>query len=166
MDSYLLDTSALSPLVDDEHPQHSAANSSIAALGASPIYVSVIALAELRFGIYLHEMATGRRLRNADRLISEAEQYPRWEITNHTLAEYAKLKSILAIHYLPRVTRNFRKRWVEDWIDQFTNKALRVDDNDLWICAQALEVNFTVIRGDKKMDVIQYAEQRLQLLLI
>lgn len=69
MDSFLLDTSALSPLVDGEHGQHLAAAASIAALGGCPIYVSVIALAELRFGIYLHEMATGRRLRNADELI-------------------------------------------------------------------------------------------------
>lgn len=87
-------------------------------------------------------------------------------MTIHTLQEYAKLKSILAMHYLPNVTRNFRKRWVEDWIDQFTNKRLRVDDNDLWICAQALEVNFTVLRGDKKMDVIKSAEERLKLHLI
>jgi tRNA(fMet)-specific endonuclease VapC len=166
VDSFLLDTSALSPLVDDEHGQHLPAIASIAALGGCPIYVSVIALAELRFGIYLHESAKGRRLRNADELISKAEQYPRLEVTTHTLHEYAKLKSALAIYYLPNVTRNFRKRWVEDWIDQFTDKRLRVDDNDLWICAQALDVNFTVIRGDKKMDVIKSAEQRLKLHLI
>ena len=110
MDSFLLDTSALSPLVDDEHRQHSSAIASIAALGSCPIYVSVIALAELRFGIYLHEMATGRRLRNADELISKAEQFPRLEVTTHTLHEYAKLKSTLAIYYLPKVTRNFRRR--------------------------------------------------------
>jgi tRNA(fMet)-specific endonuclease VapC len=166
VDSFLLDTSALSPLVDDEHPQHLGAIASIAAIGDCPIYVSVIALAELRFGVYLHEMAKGRRLRNADELISKAEQYPRLEVTTHTLHEYARLKSTLATYYLPKVTRNFRQRWVEDWIDQFTNKRLRVDDNDLWICAQALEVNFTVMRGDKKMDVIKRAEQRLKLHLL
>jgi tRNA(fMet)-specific endonuclease VapC len=99
-------------------------------------------------------------------MITNARRFPQWEITQHTEPEYAELKSILAVYYLPNVTRRFRKRRVEDWIDQFTGKPLGVDDNDLWICAQARETNFTVIRGDKKMDVIRNADPTVRLLPI
>lgn len=166
MESYLLDTSALSPLVDPGHPQHTVARAVVAALGTAPIYVSDIALAEMRYGIQLYEMATGVSLPNAAAMITSAQQFPRMEVTRHTLSEYAELKSILAVHYLPNVTRQFRRRHVEDWIDRFTGKALHVDDNDLWICAQARESNLTVITGDRRIAVIRRADPSVKLLII
>jgi len=165
VESYLLDTSALTPLVDPGHTRHVIARTVVAALGTSPIYVSVIALAEMMYGIRLYEMATGTSLPNATAMVASAQQYPRMEITRHTAPEYAELKSILAIHYLPNVTRQFRKRWIEDWIDRFTGKALHVDDNDLWICVQARESNLTVIAGDR-MNVIRRADPSVKLLII
>jgi tRNA(fMet)-specific endonuclease VapC len=62
--------------------------------------------------------------------------------------------------------REFRKKFAEDWINQFTGKTIGVDDNDLWICAQALEMNFVLVRGDKKMQVMQQADPLLKLMLI
>jgi predicted nucleic acid-binding protein len=163
VESYLLDTSALSPLVDPGHLRHTVASAVVAALGAAPIYVSVVALAEMRYGIQLYEMSTGGSLPNAAAMTASAQQFPRMDISRHTATEYAELKSILAVHYLPNVTRQFRKRYVEDWIDQFTGKALRIDDNDLWICAQARETNLTVIAGDRRMDVIRKADPTVKL---
>lgn len=166
MESYLLDTSALSPLVDPGHAQHTVARAVVAALGTAPIYVSDVALAEMRYGIQLYEMATGVSLANAAAMIASAQQFPRMEVTRHTLTEYAELKSILAIYYLPNVTKQFRRRYVEDWIDKFTGKALHVDDNDLWICTQARETNLTVITGDRRMEVINKADPSVKLLII
>ena len=61
------------------------------------------------------------------------------EITRHTSAAYAELKAKLASKYLVKALRQNRPRWVEDWIDKATGKKLQVDENDLWICAQAKE---------------------------
>ena len=161
VEGYLLDTSALTPLVDASHLKHELVTNVITGLGDAPIYVSVIALAEMLYGIVLYEKAEGKGLPNAEKMISHAKLFPRMEIGRHTALEYAKLKADLAAHYLPKVAKQFRKKWVEDWIDKFTGKRLGIDDNDLWICAQAREINFMVI-ADDKMSRIRQADPLLR----
>jgi tRNA(fMet)-specific endonuclease VapC len=86
-------------------------------------------------------------------------------VEHHTADEYAQLKSNLAVYYLPNQTKQFRTKYIEDWIDQFTGKALGIDDNDLWICAQARELNLTVI-ADDKMNRIKGADPLVKILPI
>ena len=165
METYLLDTSALSPLVDASHNKHARATVLIQRLAPSPIFVSVLALAELRFGLDLYERSQGMPLPNAQQMLSAAQGYECLDVGHHTAAEYASIKAAVALRYLPNVTKQCRKKWVEDWVNQFTGKKLGIDDNDLWICAQACEVNFTLI-ADDKMKRIKTAEPRLKLLSI
>jgi predicted nucleic acid-binding protein len=165
VEAYLLDTSALTPLVDAGHVKHHAACAKIAALGSAPIYVSVIALAEMQYGFLMHEKFAGSILPDADKMMNKALGYPRLDILAHTATAYADLKSSLAKHYLPTPKKEFRKKHVEEWVDQFTGKPLAVDDNDIWVCAQAREMNFVVIAGDK-MERIRQADPFLKHLLI
>ena len=160
-----MDTSALSPLVDSSHPKHGFATTLVASLSGSPIYVSGLALAELAFGFALWEKAHGTKMPNAEQILRDAKSYPQLWIGRHTAAEYASLRATIAMFYLPNVTRQYRKKWVEDWVDQYTGKKLGVDENDLWICAQALEMNFTLI-ADDKMNRIKKAEPKLKWRLI
>ena len=166
VEAYLLDTSALSPAVDPGHLQHADAITTLKSIGTDPIFVSVVALAELMYGFELFHRSTGIVLPDAAEMLAAAKLWPPIGVSHHTAVVYAELKASLAIHYLPSVTRKFRKRHLEDWIDKFTNKTLGIDDNDLWICAQARLSNFVVVRGDKKMDVIQKADPQLKMMLI
>jgi predicted nucleic acid-binding protein len=161
VDSYLLDTSALSVLIYAGHVQHANIAGRIQSLGNAPIYVSAVALAELEYGFLLAERAFGAPLADADRMIREARNYPRLDVTQHTAAAYAELKAKVAMHHLPRVTRGFGRKPIEDWVSQFTGKALCIDDNDLWICAQAREMNFVVVANDR-MQRIREADQQLK----
>jgi tRNA(fMet)-specific endonuclease VapC len=165
VEAYLLDTSALTPLVDVGHSKHRAASAKIASLGSVPIYVSVIALAEMQYGFSLYEKFTGSLLPDADKMMKKAQSYPRLDISNHTATAYAELKSTLAKHFLPTSKTEFRKKHVEEWVDQFTGKPLAVDDNDIWVCAQAREMNFVVVAGDK-MERIRRADPLLKHMLI
>jgi len=165
VEAYLLDTSALTPLVNEGHLKHQAARAIIDKLGSAPIYVSVIALAEMLYGFGLYKKFEGSVLPNADGMMSKALGYPCLGISNHTASAYAELKSTLAKHYLPTPKKEFRKRHVEDWVDQFTGKTLAVDDNDIWVCAQAREMNFVVVAGDK-MERIRKGDPLLKFLLI
>lgn len=165
MEGYVLDTSALTPLVDEGHAKHHVAVTKIAALGAVPVYVSAIALAEMQYGFALHEKFTGSPLPDADKMMAKAKNFPRLDISNHTATAYAELKSSLAKLYLPTSKKEFRKRHVEEWVDQYTGKPLAVDDNDIWVCAQAREMNLVVAAGDK-MERIRQADPFLKHLLI
>src|ERR1051326_8570598 len=108
---------------------------------------------------------SGGPLPNAANMLRIARSYPRLDVSHHTAAAYAELKSTVAIYHLPNVTRRHRTKWVEDWISQFTGKALGVDDNDLWICAQAREMNFVVVANDK-MQRIREADPHLRFLRV
>ena len=165
METYLLDTSALTPLLDSTHLKHSAAKALIVSLNGAPIYVSAISLAEMMYGLALYEKTHGIKLPNADQMLSDAKPFPLLDVERHTVAEYAALKATVAIHYLPNVTKQYRTKYVEDWIEKFTGKALGIDDNDLWICAQACEMNFTLI-ADDKMNRIKKAELKLKIIPI
>jgi tRNA(fMet)-specific endonuclease VapC len=165
VESYLLDTSALTPLIDISHSKHSAAKTLIQSLNDAPIYVSAISLAEMMYGLAVYERTQGTKLPNADKMLSDAKSFPLLDVERHASAEYAALKATIATHYLPNVTKQHRTKYVEDWIDKFTGKVLGIDDNDLWICAQACEMNFTLI-ADDKMNRIKKAEPKLKIISI
>lgn len=61
------------------------------------------------------------------------------DVTRYTAREYALLETALATTYLAKVLRRDRPRWLESWVEKSTGQAVQVDENDLWICAQARE---------------------------
>ena len=76
-------------------------------------------------------------------IISRAQSYAPLEITRHTAAEYGELKANLAKLYIAKAFARDRPRWLENWVDQATGQRLQVDENDLWMCAQARERNLS-----------------------
>ena len=59
MEGHLLDTSALTPIVDVGHNQYGSRVTTIKIIGNYPIYVSAIAFAEMQYGFQLYEKLTG-----------------------------------------------------------------------------------------------------------
>lgn len=165
MKGYVLDTSALTPLVDPTHAKHAHVKATISRLGGAPVWCSSIALAEMMYGIALYERASGQKLPGASNMLGLARAFPRLDVDHHAASEYAELKASLAAHYLPDLTKRHRKRWVEEWIDKFTGRALGIDDNDLWICAQGRQFNFPVI-ADDRMNRIKTADPLVSVLPI
>lgn len=167
MEGYLLETSTLSALLDSEHPKHADAKAAVGALDpASPKYVSVVALAELTFGQRLIEAFTRTSPAYLAAILAEARRHALLDITRHTASEYAELKAILARTYLDKALRRDRPRWVENWVDRATGQILQVDENDLWMCAQARERELIMITADAKMDRVSKADPRVELRII
>ena len=159
MDGYLLETTTLSALLDPAHPKHADAIATVAALDpAAPKYVSAIALAELSFGQRLIEAFEGTSPPLLASIIQRAQTHAILDVTRHTAAEYGALKANLAKTYLRKALRASRRRWLEDWTDKATGKALQVDENDLWMCAQAREHDLVLLTADRKMDRISKAD--------
>lgn len=167
MDGYLFETSTLSALLDPSHTKHSDAKVAVSALDpAAPKYVSVIALAELTFGQRLIEVATAATPAHLVSILAEARRHAILDVTRHTAAEYAELKANLASTYLAKFLRRDRPRWLENWIDKATGQALQVDENDLWMCAQARERQLVMITADAKMERVSKADTKVRLQII
>jgi predicted nucleic acid-binding protein len=167
VDGYLFDTNTLSALLNPLHFKHIYATTAVASLApAAPKFVSVLALAELQFGKLLIEAFAGSTPAALSSIIARAQTYAPLEITRHTAAEYGELKAILAKRYLSKAFGRDRPGWLENWVDQATGQRLQVDENDLWMCAQARERNLVMLTADRKMDRIAAADSLVRLSFI
>lgn len=167
MSGYIFDTNVLSPLLDVTDSRHGDVRVAIDALDAhSTKFISAITVAELGFGVHLAETIAGVPSPDLQRKLTKAQEYAVLEVTKHTAAAYAELKANLASKYLAKALRRDRPRWVDDWIDKATGKMLQVDENDLWICAQAKERNLTVVTADRRMNRIAHADVEVRLHIV
>jgi predicted nucleic acid-binding protein len=168
VDGYLLDTCAISAYWDPGHPCHPAIKGVVDAIpSGSPRFVSRITLAEIEFGILLDEAERGSKSARATAVLNKAHGYPIREITRHTGHEYAELRKKIAATYLAKSIRSNRPRWIEQWVDRITEERLQIDENDLWICAQARESNLILITTDKKMvNRVSRADSAIQFQLV
>jgi len=148
MSGYLVDTSSLSAYCLVTHSHHAAAVRVIDDLPVDAYrFVSVVTLAEIDYGVRRAESAQAAALNEMRQRLERIRQYARLEISHHTSVAYAELKHRLAQRTLS--SRKKKARYLEDWIDQGSGKQLQLDENDLWLCAQAKERDLTVITCDR-----------------
>jgi tRNA(fMet)-specific endonuclease VapC len=167
VDGYLLDTTTLSIYLDPTHRFHAEKRGALDALPAAAArYISVVALAELMFGTDLAGAIGRGNLPALRRMIDQARGYAVLDLSHHTAAAYAALKAGLATKYLAKILRRDRPRYVEDWVDKSTGKALSIDENDLWMCAQAKERDLVLVTADARMKRIEEADPDVRLLII
>jgi len=157
LDGYLLDTCLLSALLDPTKVNHAAVCSAVDNLEeAAPKYVSVITLAELRFGIRLATLRGDQNTERLDKIVHAAKTHPPLNVTKHTAEEYGFIKAELANKYLDKTLRkDGRPRWIEEWVDKATGQKLQIDENDLWLCAQAKERNLVLLTAENKINRIK-----------
>ena len=169
MKEYIYDTSVLSAMLEGDNPR---CMKTIQAINSLPInsghYVSTITLAELSFGKFLGHELSASKMQQLDQILENSSDYSILEVGRNTSLAYGQLKANIAKKYLPKdVAQKFkRSRWLEDWVDKFSGKTLHVDENDLWLCAQAKERSMTLLTLDKKMKRIADADEQVLLEII
>lgn len=165
MDTYLLDTNLVSVLYDARRSNHVAVRQAIAALPAQAAQiVSVVTIGELRFGLALSR-AAGQPLTHIEACLASTEAHPLGEVTRHTADAFATVKSGIALARID--IRRRIPRWVEAWTDRVSGQLLQIDENDLWIAAQALERNYVVVTCDRDFtQTIAPAVPGLRVLLV
>ena len=167
MGGYIFDTSVLSPLLNPSDRRRHDVEEAIERLDSGlPGFVSAVSLGELEFGVELAETLGGKAMPNLRSALREARDYPVLDITELTAVAYGELKSKLAVKYLASQLRRDRPRWLEDWVDKASGKKLGIDENDLWICAQARERGLVVVTADRGMQRIANADAAVRLTLI
>ncbi len=146
MDMYLLDTNLVSVLYDNGRPNHLAVRNALAALHPNaPQLVSAITIGELRYGLALSRTA-GRPLAHIEACLERTEEHPLAEVGRHTAEAFGYVKSSVAFRSVD-IQRRI-PRWVEGWSDRVTGQLLQIDENDVWIAAQAVERNLVIVTSD------------------
>lgn len=149
MDQIILDTNFVSILFDARRPNHDVARLRAQAFGRSDlVYLSAVVLAELRYGMEAAQRA-GQDVTHIRQTLSRAASYPLAEVGRHTAEAYGDVKARLADHYLDLTRRP--PRWLEDWQERGSAKTLQVDENDLWIVAQAVERDYLLVTSDRRL---------------
>ena len=167
MTGYIYDTSILSALLDPAHRRHADIARAVTALPEEAShFVSAVSLAELTFGVRMSEAFAPGRLPSLEQMLVDVRAYGVLEIGHHTSAAYAELKTNLAKRYLLKANRRDRPRWIEEWPLNNRGQRLQVDENDLWLCAQAKERSLTLLTADGGMQRIAVADPEVTLLLV
>lgn len=164
MIAVLLDTTVASILFDVKHPNHKRALEFIERLGKTRVYVSVITLAEIRYGYKVHENVDDHR---REAIEKELSRFPLLAVDKHTAGPCSTVRAALFRKYAPRDRKGkVKAKWPEDLLDRTTAKSLGIQENDLWIAAVAVQYNLSLATSDRMTriwNVIQgvYPEMRI-----
>lgn len=167
MRDFLLDTQTIKYWYDDKCTQHAAVVSNIELLRKQEkpvehkprLLVSIVTLGEIEFG---HRVQTGDFAKKQDAYIRfvRHELPVMQEFTEDAVTAYAEIRSRLFNKYAPGEKRKRGKR-PEQLIDPITSLALTIQENDLWLCAQAVGHGYVLVTNDK-MDAIRKVSKGME----
>ncbi len=154
MRDFLLDTQIIRYWYDDKCAQHAAVIGNIESLKklARPLeheprlLVSVLTLGEIEFG---HRVQTGDFATKQEVYIRfVGQQLPaRLELTEDAVTAYGEIRSRLFNKYAPGAKRKSKMR-PEQLSDPISSLALQIQENDLWLCAQAVGHGMVLVTND------------------
>jgi predicted nucleic acid-binding protein len=152
---FLLDTQTIRYWHDSRCPQHAAVIGNVTALRqlAVPLdvkpklLVSVVTLGEIEFGHRVALAPDSVAQAAYIRFVQEEVPTP-FELSSDAVAIYGDLRTRLFNKYAPGDKRKPKMR-PEQLVDPATAKELKIQENDLWICAQAVAHAMVLVTNDR-----------------
>ena len=157
MDGYLFDTNAVSALWNARHPKHDTVKTFFASVSQSPVWLSAIVLAEIEYGMKITpEMDIDRQ----NQVRREMSKHPLMlDIDKHTIGPYSDLRAELFKKFSPRDRRGrLTAKWPEDLVERTSAKELGIQENDIWIAAQAIQYDLTLVTDDYMQRLVGISE--------
>lgn len=155
MRDFLLDTQTIRYWYDTGCTQHAAVIANVAILrqntltsGVKPkLLVSVVTLGEIEFG---HRVALSPDpVTQAKYIKFVREELPHpFELSQDAAEVYGDLRMRLFNKYAPADKRKPKMR-PEQLIDPATARELQIQENDLWLCAQAIAHGMVFVTNDR-----------------
>jgi tRNA(fMet)-specific endonuclease VapC len=147
MEGYLLDTNAASVLWDQRHNDYQMIRAFLRSVAESPTWVSIVVLGEVEYGLKTVPQIDEHRQADARRQMA---RFPLiLDVNKHTVEPYSDLRAALFKKYSPKDRRGrLKAKWPEDLRDRTSAKELGVQENDLWLAAQAIQYNLVLITDD------------------
>ena len=148
MPGYLLDTNIVRYWFDGESGAYPVVQTAAEARRSdSPLYISAITLGELEYG---HAAAPAGAAPDREAFTQfVGEELPQTlPVSRDTAEPYALIRAALFERFGPRPKKGNKKR-AEELCYPTTGRELGIDENDLWIVAQAAERNLVLVTHDK-----------------
>jgi len=148
-DGYLLDTNVFSAFHAQKHQHHQSArnflNNGPPSLGV-PLLLSVVNLMELDFGVRLAKARDNIDRPDLDAMLRAAQAYDHRPIDRFVVDAYSEMRVRLAMRFLPNKVKQLGKLGeIERWRNEVTNELLHVEEGDLWLAAQAIVLDITLV---------------------
>ncbi len=155
MRDFLLDTQIVRYWYDDKCAQHAAVLANIESLRkeASPLeyeprlLVSVVTLGEIEFGHRVQPGDFAKRQEEYMRFVHQ-ELPASLELTEDAVTAYGEIRARLFNKFAPGENRKPGLR-PEQLIDPISSLALTIQENDLWLCAQAVGHDMVLVTNDR-----------------
>ncbi len=164
MRDYLLDTQMIRYWYDPDCQEHAAVIGNVEALRTLTasaehrprLLVSVVTLGEIEFG---HRVQVGdHAAHNEARMKFVNEQLPdRLELTEDAVRAYGEIRSLLFNKYAPGEMRKPKMR-PEQLTEPASSLNLQVQENDLWLCAQAVGHQMVLVSNDAMNPITEAAK--------
>src|SRR6266571_6114553 len=125
--------------------------------------ISAITLGEIEFGLQVSKVSTPEQEASQEelRVFIDTNLPMVLDVTKATRIYYGSLRASVFEKYAPNARRRRGLRPVQ-LIDPVPARELGIQENDLWIAAQALEYNLVLVTNDK-MDRIRDVCEDLQI---
>jgi len=162
MKGYLLDTNAISDWLDSTRPRHDAVSERIdqCARAKAVLLTSTVVLGEIEYGIRVSPKGKAQFL---DQLLAQVDaQFVNrrllLEVSRSTTAVYGEVRGRLFERY---ATRDKRRKGLrpEELVCPVTSKVLGIQENDLWIAAQAIDRNLVLVSSDRMQRIQDVAPE-------
>lgn len=153
MPGYLLDTNIVSFWFDGKSGKYPAVQAAAEARrqGQHPLYVSAITRGEIAYGHAANPAGAGER--REDFVSFVRKQLPQiLTVSKHTVEPYGQIRAAFFGRFGPKSKRTKKTR-AEELCDPTTGRELGIDENDLWLVAQAAERNLVLVTHDKLVHI-------------
>ena len=146
---YLLDTNVFSAFHSRRHQHHHSVRDFLSSGPAShgvPLLLSVVNLMELTFGVRLAKARDNVERPELDAMLQSAQAYDCRPIDRFVVDAYSEMRVRLAMRFLPNKIKQLGKLGeIERWRNEVTNELLHVEEGDMWLAAQAIVFDLTLV---------------------
>ena len=162
---YLLDNNIISILAQPSNPRHAPVKQRFEALGGAPVFLPVIAIAEIEFGMVKTKTPDVAQQAAVRQFFADYTLH--LGIDDNTVEPYSLIRSqIWHDHATPRGSGSAHKeKQPEGLIDRVSGKSLGIDERDLLIASTAAQYGLVLVTNDNNegMKRIERAAQSLEL---
>lgn len=162
MEGYLLDTNVISILMRPNDPCYLHVKAKFNELGASPVYLPVIAISEIEYGMAKAEKPNEQQRNAVRRFFAD---YPHHlAIDDDTVEPYALIRAQLWRDHGTREGSRHKEKLPEELINRESGKLLGIDERDLLIASVAAQYGLILATCDQNagMKAIDAAGAKLE----